>query len=104
MQVTETLSEGLKRGYTVVVPAAELEDRRREKLTHLGKTLRIPGFRPGKVPMMVGKQRYGGAVSAEVLEESVNEATKQVLSDRGLRPAMQPRVDLVSTETAGIDP
>lgn len=96
MQVTETLSDGLKRNYTVVLPVADLESRRTERLTTLGKTLRLPGFRPGKVPMPIVKQRYGSAVSAEVLEESVNEATQKVLSERGLRPAQQPKVDLVT--------
>lgn len=98
MQVTETLSEGLKRAYTVVLPAADLEGKRSARLAELGKTLRIPGFRPGKVPLPVVRQRYGTAVSAEVLEESVGEATRQVLSERGLRPATQPKVDLVATE------
>ncbi len=96
MQVTETLSEGLKRGFTVVVPAADIESRRTARLTDLGKQLRLPGFRPGKVPLPVVRQRYGTAVDAEVLEQSVNEATQQVLSDRGLRPALQPKVDVVS--------
>jgi trigger factor len=96
MQVTETLSDGLKRNYTVVLPAADLESRRMERLTTLGKTLRLPGFRPGKVPMPIVKQRYGTAVSAEVLEESISEATRKVLSERGLRPVQQPRVDLVT--------
>ena len=96
MQVTETLSDGLKRNYTVVLPAADLESRRTERLTTLGKTLRLPGFRPGKVPMPIVRQRYGTAVSAEVLEDSVSEATQKVLSERGLRPAQQPKVDLVT--------
>jgi trigger factor len=96
MQVTETLSDGLKRNYTVVLPIADLESRRTERLTSLGKTLRLPGFRPGKVPMPIVRQRYGTAVSAEVLEESVSEATRKVLSERGLRPAQQPKVDLVT--------
>jgi len=96
MEVTETLSDGLKRNYTVVLPVADLESRRTERLTTLGKTLRLPGFRPGKVPMPIVKQRYGTAVSAEVLEESVSEATQRVLSDRGLRPAQQPKVNLVT--------
>src|SRR5579863_10431740 len=100
MQVTETLSEGLKRGYTVVVPAADIEGRRSKRLAELGKTLRLPGFRPGKVPMPVVKMRFGDAVKAEVLEESVNDATRQVLTDRGLRAAMQPRVDVVTADEA----
>jgi len=102
MQVTETLSEGLKRGYTVVLPVADLESRRIERLTTLGKTLRIPGFRPGKVPLPIVKQRYGTAVSAEVLEDSVNQATQQVLSERGLRPAQQPKVDMVTENPSAL--
>jgi trigger factor len=100
MQVTETLSDGLKRAYTVVVPAADIESRRSKRLAELGKTLRLPGFRPGKVPLTVVKQRYGGAVTAEVVEASVNEATEQVLTDRGLRSVGQPKVELVSLEPA----
>jgi trigger factor len=98
MQVTETLSDGLKRGYTVVVPQADIEGRRSKRLAELGKTVNLPGFRPGKVPMPVVKQRYGTAVTAEVLEESVNDATQRVLSDRGLRAATQPKVDVVSLD------
>ncbi len=98
MQVTETLSDGLKRGYTVVVPAADIESKRAARLADLGKTLNLPGFRPGKVPLPVVRQRYGTAVTAEVLEESVSEATQQVLTDRGLRPALQPKVDVVSLD------
>ena len=98
MQVTETLSEGLRRAFSIVVPAADIEQRRTARLTDLGRTLRLPGFRPGKVPLPVVRQRYGTAVTAEVLEESVSQATQQVLSERGLRPAMQPKVDLVSKD------
>lgn len=96
MQVTETLSDGLRRAYTVVVPAADIETRRAARLSELGKTLRIPGFRPGKVPLSLVRKRYGPAVQAEVFEESVNEATRRVMTDRGLRPAMQPRIDVTS--------
>ena len=104
MQVTETLSDGLKRAYTVVVPASDIETRRMARLTDLGKNLRLPGFRPGKVPLNLVRQRYGTAVIAEVLQESVDEATQQVISDRGLRPAMQPKVNVTSTDVAGSEP
>ena len=96
MQVTETLSEGLMRGFTVVVPSTAIEDRRSARLVEIGRQLKLPGFRPGKVPDKVLRQRYGTAVMAEVLEESVNDATQQVLSDRGLRAAAQPKVDVKS--------
>ena len=96
MQVTETLSEGLMRGFTVVVPSTSIEDRRSAKLGEIARQLKLPGFRPGKVPDKVVRQRFGTAVMAEVLEDSVNQATQQVLSDRGLRAATQPKVDVKS--------
>ena len=94
MQVTETLSDGLKRGFAVVVPAADIEGKRAEKLAEIGRTIRLPGFRPGKVPANLVRQRYGGAVLSEVLEDTLQNATQQVLQDRGLRPASQPKIDV----------
>jgi trigger factor len=96
MQVTELPAEGLKRAFQVVVPAASIADRQAKRLAKLGAELKLPGFRPGKVPAAVVKARYGQAVAGEVLEESVNEATRQVITDRGLRPAMQPKIELVN--------
>ena len=98
MQVTETLSDGLKRAWSVVVPADDIGARRSKRLAEIGRTANIPGFRPGKVPAAVITKRFGTAVMAEVLEESVNSATQQVLTDRGLRPAQQPKVDVVSLD------
>ena len=100
MQVTETLSDGLKRGFAVTVPASDLETKRTAKLQEIGRTIRLPGFRPGKVPANLVRQRYGTAVMAEILEESVNSATRQVMEDRGLRPATQPKVDVTQIEDA----
>ena len=96
MQVTETLSEGLKRGFTVVVPGAELEGKRQARLAELGKSMNLPGFRPGKVPLSIVRQRYGSAVTGEILEQTVNDATRDLLAERGMRSASQPKVDLVS--------
>ena len=104
MQVTETLSDGLKRAFAVVLPAAEIEGKRAARLSELAKQANLPGFRPGKVPMPIVKQRFGGAVAAEVLEESVNEATRQLLTDRALRPAVTPKLEMVTQEPAGPGP
>jgi len=104
MQVTETLSDGLKRAYAIVVPAADIESRRLARLTSLGKQLRLPGFRPGKIPMPVVKQRYGVAVAAEIADEQVNEATRKVVEDNGLRPALQPKIEGVDAEAAKASP
>lgn len=99
MQVIETLSEGLKRAFTVVLPAAELESKRAARIAELGKTLQLPGFRPGKVPLSLIRQRFGSAVAAEVLQESVDEATREVISSHGLRPAVQPKIELQGAES-----
>ena len=94
MNVTETLSDGLRRGFAVTVPMADIETKRAAKLGEITKNMRLPGFRPGKVPASIVKQRYGTAVMAEVLEESVQTATQQLLEERGLRPAGQPKVEV----------
>jgi trigger factor len=96
MQVTEVANEGLKRAFSVVVPATDITAEREKRLAELGKDLRLPGFRPGKIPARVVQQRYGQAVMGEVLESSVNNATQRVVTDRGLRPAQQPKVELVN--------
>ena len=94
MQVTETLSDGLRRAFSVVVPAAEIEDKVRIKLAEIGRTIKLPGFRPGKVPVNLVRQRYGASVMAEVMQDALSTATDQVVEERGLRPAGQPKVEL----------
>jgi len=94
MQVTETLSDGLKRSYAVKVPASDLETRSRAKLADIGKTLRLPGFRPGKVPPNLIRQRFGSSVLAEVMQDAVNGIADRVIAERQLRPAGQPRISL----------
>ena len=94
MQVTETLSDGLRRAFSVVVPAAEIEDKVRTKLAEISRTIKLPGFRPGKVPANLVRQRYGASIMAEVMQDALNTATDQVVEERGLRPAGQPKVAL----------
>jgi len=94
MQVTETLNTGLKRGFTVVVPEPELAQKREKRLAELGRTMQMPGFRPGKVPMSMVRKRYGVAVAAEIAEMAINESSDALISERGLRPAMQPKLDI----------
>ncbi|CAI9119631.1 trigger factor [Brytella acorum] len=96
MQVTQTQSEGLKRGFTVTVPAGDLEARRAARLAELGRTINLPGFRPGKVPASVVRQRFGASIDGEVMEQAINESTTKLLEDQKLRPATQPRVEFVS--------
>jgi len=96
MQVTPTLNEGLKRAFTVVVPSADLQARRAARLAEVARTIKLPGFRPGKVPASLVKQRHGAAVNAELMEEVVNDTVGKLLQEQNVRPAMQPKVELVS--------
>jgi len=98
MQVTEQAAEGLKRSFNVVVPAADIAAARDTRLAALSKDIRLPGFRPGKVPASVVKQRFGASIMGEVLDEQVQSTTRSVIEERGLRPAMQPKVELVKFE------
>ncbi len=96
MQVTELANDGLKRAYSVIVTAGDIATTRDKRLAEIAKTVSMPGFRPGKVPMSVVKQRYGAAVLGEVLEQQVTDASRQVVTDRGLKPALQPKIDIVN--------
>jgi trigger factor len=96
MQVTEVSNDGLKRAYTVVVPATDIAAQKSKRLAAIAKDVKIPGFRPGKVPASVIQQRYGQAVMGEVLEASVQDASEKVVSERNLRPAAQPKIELVN--------
>jgi trigger factor len=96
MQVIEVANEGLKRAFSVTVPADIVAAGRDKRLADMAKKLRLPGFRPGKVPMAIVKARYGQAVMGEVLEEQVTAATRKVMEDRGLKPALQPKIELVA--------
>ena len=94
MQVTETLAEGLKREFKVIVPAADIEKKMSERLARMAASARLPGFRPGKVPTSLLKKRYGSSVMGEVLEQAVSDSSAETLRSRGLRPAMQPKVSI----------
>lgn len=98
MDVTETNAQGLKREFKVVVPADDIDSAYTAKLNEIGRQVRLPGFRPGKVPMRILKQRYGQSVIGEVLEETVNVTSRQTMSDRGLRPAMEPKIAIQAFE------
>lgn len=94
MQVTETVSDGLKRELKVVVPAGELKSRAETKLADLQNKVRLNGFRPGKVPLAHVRQLYGRSVMAEVVEQAVGETSAKAIADRKERPALQPDIKL----------
>ena len=96
MQVTETSAEGLKREFRVVVPAGELEEKVTDRLGEIGRTIQLRGFRPGKVPMQILRQRFGTSVLGEVLENTLQGTSAEAIREHNLRPALPPKVDIVS--------
>src|SRR5499425_1155786 len=94
MQVTETTNEGLRREFRVTLPATDLDARLTERLTEMKDRVRINGFRPGKVPVDHLKKVYGRAVMAETIEQMVRETNTKILTDRGLKLAMEPKITL----------
>ena len=96
MQVTETAAEGLRREFRIVVPADTIERQVERKLKDVGRKVRLPGFRPGKAPLAILRKRFGPSVMGEVLDGVLSETSRQTLSDRGLRSAGQPKVEITS--------
>ncbi|WP_170359017.1 MULTISPECIES: trigger factor [Ruegeria] len=98
MQVTETLNEGLKRGYNIVVTAAELDDKVNEKLTEAQPEVEMKGFRKGKVPMALLKKQFGQRLLGEAMQESIDGAMNKHFEDSGERPALQPDVKMTNED------
>ena len=98
MQVTETLNEGLKRGYNIVVTADELAAKVDEKLVEARPEIEMKGFRKGKVPMALLKKQYGQRLMGEAMQESIDGAMSKHFEDSGDRPAMQPSVKMTNED------
>ncbi|MEQ9449109.1 MAG: trigger factor, partial [Rhodospirillaceae bacterium] len=98
MQVIDKNTQGLKHEFNVVVTADDIEKKVVTRLTEVGQQVRLPGFRPGKVPLNLLRKRFGQAVRGEVLEKTIDESTQAALSEKALRPAIQPRVEVVKAE------
>lgn len=94
MQVTETNTEGLKRAYKVVVDSAEIEKNIKQRLASIGKQVKLPGFRPGKIPAKILRQRYGKSVMGEVLQETVDSSAQKAMAEQEIKPAMQPKIEV----------
>ena len=99
MQVTETLNEGLKRGYSITIAAAELETKVNEKLEEARPEVEMKGFRKGKVPMPLLKKQFGQRILGEAMQEAVDGAMSEHFEKSGDRPALQPEVTMVDGET-----
>lgn len=98
MQVTETLSEGLKHEFKISVPASDLDAKAGAKLVDLKDKVRINGFRPGKVPVTHLKKVYGRSVMAETIDQTIRDTNTQLFSERGFRLATEPKITMPSEQ------
>ncbi|MCZ8079738.1 MAG: trigger factor [Fuscovulum sp.] len=99
MQVTETLNDGLKRGYTITVTAAELEAKVQEKLVEAQPEIEMKGFRKGKVPLAILRKQFGQRLLGDAMQDAIDGAMKDHFDKTGDRPALQPEVKMVEGET-----
>ena len=98
MQVNETLNEGLKRGYSIIVSASELDAKVNEKLVEAQPEVEMKGFRKGKVPMSLLKKQFGQRLLGEAMQESIDGAMNQHFEESGERPALQPDVKMTNED------
>ncbi|MGB4056851.1 MAG: trigger factor, partial [Alphaproteobacteria bacterium] len=96
MQVKELKKNGLNHELEVTVTAQDIDIQVDRRLQEVGKTIKMPGFRPGKVPLNILKKKYGKAIMGEVLEITVNETSTKALKDKDLKPALQPKIEVKS--------
>lgn len=94
MQTVETLNEGLKRAFRITIPAKDINARVDKELKSIAPQVRMPGFRPGKVPANLVRKMHGAALEQQALQNAVQEGVQQLMAEQKLRPAMQPSVEL----------
>src|SRR5947207_14224478 len=100
MQVNETLSEGLKHEFQILVPARDLDAKVDAKLVELKDRVRLNGFRPGKVPVAHLKKVYGKSVMAETIDETVKDTNNKIFTDRGFKLPGEPTTTMPTEKDA----
>jgi trigger factor len=103
MQIIETLNEGLKRAYTLTVTPKDIDARVDAEVKSIAPQMRMPGFRPGKVPANLVRKMHGESLQREALDKSIRDGVQQIIAENQLRPAMQPSVELAEDFAAGKD-
>ncbi len=103
MQTVETLNEGLKRAYSLKITAKDIEKRVDAEIKKVAPQIRMPGFRPGKVPANLVRKMHGPAITQDALNTSIQDGIQQLISEKQLRPAMQPSVSLEDGYEIGKD-
>ncbi len=103
MQIKETTNEGLKRGYQVTIPAADIDARIEAEVKKIAPQVKMPGFRPGKVPANLVRKMHGEQLHAQTVNDVLRESVDKLIRDEKLRPAMQPSVALADGYDQGKD-
>jgi trigger factor len=103
MQIVETTNEGLKRAYTLTIPAKDIEARIDTEVKKIAPQVKMPGFRPGKVPANLIRKMHGDALHNDALNESLRESVNGLIREKSLRPALQPKVDMTPGYEQGKD-
>jgi len=96
MQITETVSEGLRREYKVVIGATDLDQKLTGRIEEMKPGIQLKGFRKGKAPVSYLKKTFGKSMMGEIVEAAVNESSQKAVSDNSLKPAFPPQIDLIS--------
>lgn len=96
MQITETVSEGLRREFKVVIPQSDLDSKLNGRIEEMKPQMNLKGFRPGKAPSSFLKKQFGKSLMGEIVQDAVNESSQKTITENALKPAAPPKVDLVS--------
>ena len=94
MQTVETLNQGLKRAYTMTITATDIDAKVDAEVKRVAPQVRMPGFRPGKVPVNLVRKMHGEALAADALNSAIQQGVQDLIQEQNLRPAMQPSVEL----------
>ena len=103
MQIKETTNDGLKRAYQVTLPASDIEARIDAEVKKIAPQIKMPGFRPGKVPANLVKKMHGEQLHAQVVNDVIRESVDSLMQEKKLRPAMQPKIELADGYEQGQD-
>src|SRR5271154_2827417 len=103
MQIPQTVSEDLRRQFTVTVAAAELDSRVTKRLEEMKGKVNLKGFRPGKAPVSFLKKQFGKSVMGEVVQAAVDEGSEKAINDNQLKPALTPRIEPVGDVQQVVD-
>ena len=94
MKIDELNSKGLDREWKVTIPASLVNEKISAKYTEISNTAKLPGFRPGKVPLNLVKQKYSQSVMPNVLDEIINTSIRKAVKDKNIQPSVQPKIDV----------